>query len=203
MPLKGWLYDIVMAPLERLGFARRRRALLRDLRGRVLEIGVGTGMNLPAYENGANVIGVDRQLSLIRRARRRRAKGQQLVVARAEALPFRDGSFTAAVGTLVFCSLDDPEAGLAELRRVLAPGGVLRVIEHVRWDRHPHAARLQDRLAPVWRVIADGCRLNRRTESLIRDAGFRVERTRHDVDGLLLELHARSGDTGAAQRPEP
>lgn len=199
---KGWLYDIVMAPLERFGFARRRRALLRDLRGRVLEIGVGTGMNLPAYEDGTVVIAVDRQLSLIRHARRRRAAHQQLVVARAEALPFRAGSFGAAVGTLVFCSLDEPEAGLAELRRVLAPGGVLRVIEHVRWDRHPLAARLQDWLTPAWRVIADGCRLNRPTESLIRGAGFRVERRRHDVDGLLLEIHARSDDGGPARPPE-
>ncbi len=106
------------------------------------------------------------------------------------------------MGTLVFCSLDDPEAGLAELRRVLAPGGVLRVIEHVRWDRHPIGARLQDWLTPAWRVIADGCRLNRPTESLIRGAGFRVERSRHDVDGLLLEIHARSGEGRPARPPE-
>lgn len=160
----------------------------------MLEIGVGTGMNLPAYEYGALVIAVDRQLNLCRYARRRRARNQQLVCARAEALPFRDGSFGAAVGTLVFCSVDDPEGGLAELRRVLEPGGALRVIEHVRWDRHPLAARLQDWLTPVWRVIADGCRLNRPTESLIRDAGFRVQRCRQDVDGLLLEIHARVDD---------
>ncbi len=202
MPIKGWLYDAVMAPFERLAFARRRRALLRDLRGRVLEIGVGTGMNLPAYEDGAVVIAVDPQLPLIRHARRRQVKPQQLVCARAEALPFREGSFGAAVGTLVLCSVDDPEGGLAELGRVLEPAGVLRVIEHVRWDRHPLAARLQDWLTPIWRVLADGCRLNRSTEALIRGAGFQIEWRRQDVDGLLLEIHARAQDGVRTPAPQ-
>lgn len=198
MPIKGWLYDFVMAPFERLAFGRRRRALLHDLRCRVLEIGVGTGLNLPRYDGAASVVAVDRQLPLIRHASRRRANRQSLVCARAEALPFRDGSFEAAVGTLVFCSLDDPELGLAELRRVLVPGGVLRVIEHVRWERHPIVARAQDWFTPAWRLIADGCRLNRPTEKLIRNAGFRIDRRRENVDGLLLEIHAR---TRESQRP--
>ncbi len=198
MPIKGWLYDFVMAPFERLAFGRRRLALLHDLRCRVLEIGVGTGLNLPKYENGVVVVAMDRQLSLIRHAHRRQADRQLLVCARAEALPFRDGSFEAAVGTLVFCSLDDPELGLAELRRVLVPGGVLRVIEHVRWERHPIVARAQDWLTPAWRLIADGCHLNRPTEKLIRNAGFRIDRRRENADGLLLEIHAR---TRESQRP--
>lgn len=197
--MKGWLYSAVMAPAERLGFARRRRSLLKGLQGAVLEIGVGTGLNLPEYGGAARVVAVDRQLSLIRHARRRQADEQRLVCARAEALPFRDGSFGAAVGTLVFCSLDDPGLGLSELRRVLVPEGELRVIEHVRWDRHPLVARAQDWLTPAWKLIADGCRLNRPTEKLIRNAGFRVDRRRESVDGLLLEIHARAQEW---QRPE-
>jgi ubiquinone/menaquinone biosynthesis C-methylase UbiE len=189
----GWLYDLFMAPAERLGFAGRRRDLLHGLRGLVLEIGAGTGLNLPHYGPGPTVIAVDPKLSLIRHALRRRRPGQYLVCARAEALPFPDATFQAAAGTLVFCTVGDPERGLGELRRVLEPEAELRLIEHVRWERRPALARLQDWLTPAWKAISDGCHLNRATEKLIEQAGFEIERRREDFSGVFVEIHARPG----------
>lgn len=193
--LSGWLYDLFMAPGERLGFARRRRDLLHSLHGRVLEIGSGTGLNFPQYGSSPTVIAVDPKMSHIRYARRRQRPGQQLVCAQAEALPFRDATFQAAVGTLVFCTVGDPEKGLVELRRVLEPEAELRLIEHVRWERRPALARLQDWLTPAWKVISHGCHLNRATERLIERAGFKIERRREDFDGIFVEVRARLEST--------
>ena len=190
--LSGWLYDLFMAPGERLGFASWRRDLLGGLRGRVLEIGSGTGLNFPQYSSSPTVIAVDPKMSHIRYARRRRRPGQHLLCARAEALPFRDATFQAAVGTLVFCTVGDPEKGLGELRRVLEPEAELRLIEHVRWERRPALARLQDWLTPAWRVISSGCHLNRATERMIERAGFKIERRRENFDGIFVEVRARS-----------
>ena len=193
--LSGCLYDLFMLPGERLGFTRRRRDLVHELRGRVLEVGSGTGLNFPQYGSSATVIAVDPKISHIRYARRRRRLGLHQVCARAEALPFRDATFQAAVGTLVFCTVTDPERGLGELRRVLEPEAELRLIEHVRWERRPALARLQDWLTPAWKVISSGCHLNRATERMIERAGFKIERRREDFDGIFVEVHARLEST--------
>ena len=192
MGWKGRLYDGVMCLPERLGLARRRDRFLRDLGDRVLEVGTGTGLNLPRYSDRALVIATDLQLSMLAAARTRRRTGQYLVCARAEALPFRDADFQAVVGTFVFCTVDDPQRGLAEVRRVLRPAGELRLLEHVRWNRHPWLARLQDLLTPAWRRVADGCHLNRDVDRLVESAGFRVKQRREDADGLLIELSAEA-----------
>lgn len=191
MSAKGILYDLVMAPLERLGLRDRRRRLLAGVSGRVLEVGVGTGLNLPSYPADAWIVASDPQLSLLRRARRRRRPAQQLVCARAEALPFPDGGFDAVVGSFVFCTIADPARGLDEVGRVLAADGELRLFEHVRWSGYPWRVRLQDAFTPAWRLIADGCHLNRDTVALVESAGFRVIRRRDDLDGLIVELSAR------------
>lgn len=189
--LKGMLYDVVMAPLERLGLARRRERLLTRLENPVLEVGVGTGLNLPRYPDGHTVIAVDPQLALLRRARGRRRVGQQLVCARAEALPFRDRCFRTVAGSFVFCTVADPLRGLEEVRRVLVPDGELRLFEHVRWRRYPRVARAQDALTPLWRVVADGCHLNRDIETLVKRAGLEMRERREAMDGLLVEMSAR------------
>jgi ubiquinone/menaquinone biosynthesis C-methylase UbiE len=188
---KGVVYDLVMAPLERLGLARRRGAFLAGLEGPVLELGAGTGLNLPRYSSSAAVIAIDPQLSMLEKAKGRRRAGQCLVCARAEALPFPEAVFPAVAGSFVFCTVQDPLRGLAEARRVLAPEGELRLLEHVRWDRHPRLARLQDFLTPTWRIAADGCHLNRDIGALLERAGFRITRRRDDADGLVVELSAR------------
>jgi ubiquinone/menaquinone biosynthesis C-methylase UbiE len=184
-----WLYDLCCAFAERTGLVRWRAWLCAGAVGRVLDLGCGTGRNLPLLPGDA--VGVDPALEPLRRARRR-APGRRLVQARAEALPFRDGAFDTAVSGLVFCSVDDPAAGLGEVRRILAPGGTLRMLEHVRSER-PWRARLQDRIQPAWTRIAGGCRPNRDTESAVAAAGFTVDPASRRAHGALRRLVAWPG----------
>jgi ubiquinone/menaquinone biosynthesis C-methylase UbiE len=118
------LYDAVLAPFEWLGLRRLRRAVVAAAEGRVLEIGAGTGRNLPLYRRAEILIATDPDAAMLARARRCAAQAccpVLLVVADAQALPFRDAAFDTAVATLVFCSVPDPAAGFAETRRVLKP----------------------------------------------------------------------------------
>jgi len=183
-----WLYDAGMALAERGWLARWRDWLVGGARGRVLEIGCGTGRNLPHYPAGSRVVGVDPHWQNLERARRR-APGIPLVQARAEALPFRDGAFDTVVSSLVLCSVDDLAAALAELRRVLAPGGALRAVEHVRADGG-WRARLQDAVQPAWTVVSGGCRPNRDTEAAVQAAGFGIADEGSRSRGLFRRFSA-------------
>ena len=184
-----WLYDAYMAVVDRFGMGRWREWLARGARGRTLEVGCGTGRNLPRYGRERPVVGVDPLLESLLRARRR-APGVPLVVARAEALPFRSQSFDAVVSSLVFCSVDDPRAGLAEVRRVLAPGGALRMLEHVRAPGL--RGRLQDWAQPAWTTLAGGCRPNRETERTVEEAGFRIDPEGRLSHGTIRRFQARA-----------
>ncbi len=168
-----WLYDALCTVMERTGLGRWRRWLVEGARGRTLDLGTGTGRNLPLYRTDVRVVGVEPAWAPLRRARRR-APAVPLVRARAEALPFRDGVFDTVVGGLVFCSVADPGQGLAEVRRVLRPGGTLRMLEHVR-ALAPWKARLQDAVQPFWTRLTGGCHPNRDTERTVEEAGFRIE----------------------------
>jgi ubiquinone/menaquinone biosynthesis C-methylase UbiE len=163
-------------------------------RGRTLELGCGTGRNLPLLGAAATVVGVDPARESLHRARRR-APGVALVVARAEALPFRAGAFDTVVSSLVFCSVDDPAAALAEVRRVLRPGGRLRMIEHVRATT-PWRARVQDRIQPCWTRLTGGCRPNRDTEHTLGAAGFVIEPETRRANGTLRRFVAWPRATG-------
>jgi ubiquinone/menaquinone biosynthesis C-methylase UbiE len=184
-----WLYDLGMALADARGLGRWRRWLVGGAAGRVLEVGCGTGRNLPLYPPSARPVAVDPEWENLLRARRR-APAVPLVQARAEALPFCGGAFETAVASLVFCSVDDPGAGLAEVRRVLAPGGALRMIEHVR-ARRPWAARLQDLVQPLWTRATGGCRPNRDTERAVEGARFRIEADGRRASGALRRFSAR------------
>jgi ubiquinone/menaquinone biosynthesis C-methylase UbiE len=168
-----WAYDAVMAVAEWTGFSRWRRWLTAGVRGRTLEVGCGTGRNLPLYPAAVRAIGVDPVWQNLERARRR-APHAPLVRASTEALPFKDGAFETVVSSLVFCSVRDPMQGLAEVKRVLAQGGTLRMMEHVR-STVALAARVQDLVQPAWTWIAGGCHPNRETERNVEAAGFRIE----------------------------
>lgn len=173
------IYDPFLALGERRGMAARRRELLGATSGRVLEIGAGTGLNLAHYPPGVTRLVLTEpdpgmRARLERRVARAGRDGVEVSGAGAEALPFPDASFDAVVCTLVLCTVPEPDAALAEVRRVLRPGGRLVFVEHVRSDR-PRLARRQDRWARPWAGFAAGCRCNQPTLELLAAAGLEVE----------------------------
>ena len=175
------VYDRQMAAVELAGLSARREALLSPARGHVLEIGAGTGANLPFYGPAVESLTLtEPELSMLRRLAVRAAElAPQATVVRAaaETLPFADSSFDVAVSTLVLCGVRDQPGALRELRRVLRPGGSLIFIEHVRAN-DPRLARRQDRLNRLNRFVA-GCECNRPTLASIRAEGFDVTEVEH------------------------
>jgi ubiquinone/menaquinone biosynthesis C-methylase UbiE len=170
------LIDAVMRQ-ERLTEYRRR--VLSEAEGRVLEIGVGSGLNFPFYASTTpQAIGLDpspRLLSMADRARSGARCRVELLEGSAEAIPLEDRSVDTVVATWTLCSVPNVARALAEIRRVLSPSGRLLFVEH---GRSPDASvrQWQDRLTPFWRRVAGGCHLNRPVSELIEDAGFRIER---------------------------
>jgi ubiquinone/menaquinone biosynthesis C-methylase UbiE len=164
------LYDRMGAAAEREGLAERRRELLAGARGRLLEVGAGTGLNLEHYPDGIEeLVLVEPEGAMVRKLEQRLAevaRDARILEADAEGLPFPDEHFDTVVCTLVLCSVGYPGRSLEELRRVLRPGGSFLFLEHVRSD-DPRTARLQDRVNPVWRFVSNGCNCNRPTLSSI------------------------------------
>ena len=170
--LSAVLYDPFFWLAERAGLSARRRALVQQAHGRVLEIGAGTGLNLRHYADDAELVLSEPDAAMADRLRRRVAKRRRpatVVLAPAEALPFADGEFDTVVSTLVLCTVPDQAAALREIRRVLRPGGQLLFMEHIR-SESPRWARWQDRLNTPWRAFAEGCNCNRPTLDVL-DAG--------------------------------
>ena len=186
-----WLYDGLTAVLDFFYLGSWRRALVAPAGGRVLEVGCGTGRNLPLYASGTRTVGLEPDLGSLARARRR-SPGTLFVAGRAEALPFRGASFDTAVSSLVFCSVDDPSRGLEEVRRVLRQEGELLMLEHVR-DPRPTVSCLQDTLQPLWTRLTGGCRPNRDTETVVRRAGFRIDAAGRKATRVLRLFRARQG----------
>jgi SAM-dependent methyltransferase len=174
--LSAALYDPFFWLAERAGLAARRGALLAGVRGRVLEIGAGTGLNLAHYPAGADLVVSEPDEAMAERLRTRAAaldRPVELVIAGASALPFPDDSFDTVVSTLVLCTVPDQHAALAEVARVLRPGGRLLFLEHVRSDS-PRLARWQDRLNRPWSAFAEGCNCNRRTLDVLAAGPLRL-----------------------------
>lgn len=171
-------YDRAFAASEGAGLREMRRELLCEARGRVLELGSGTGLNLELYprEGLDSLTLTEPDPHMFKQLRQRAEKdcpGADLVQAGAEELPFPDDSFDSVVVTLVLCTVPDQSSALKEISRVLAPGGQLLFLEHVRAN-HPSLAKWQDRLEKPWRFLGDGCHCNRDTVSAIRAAGFQL-----------------------------
>jgi ubiquinone/menaquinone biosynthesis C-methylase UbiE len=175
--LSAVLYDAVLSPVERRALGRWRRALLDDIAGDVLEIGAGTGANLAHYGSHLRRLLLPEPDPAMRRRLRDRAAARpdvttQVLEGSATDLPVVDASLDAVVATLVLCSVPDPVAALAEIRRVLRPGGRLHVIEHVAAPAATRLRRVQHLIDPLWSRAAGGCSLERPTGDLLRDAGF-------------------------------
>ncbi|MGH7078262.1 MAG: class I SAM-dependent methyltransferase, partial [Acetobacteraceae bacterium] len=160
---------LILPPLLHLAMRQKslmpfRRRVIGAAEGRVLEIGIGSGLNLPLYGPGVrSVIGVEPSRELLRMARPRAATAAvpiELLEASAEVLPLEQGTIDTVVTTWTLCTIPDAQAALAEVRRVLKPGGKLLFVEHGRAPE-PGVARWQDRLDPLWRRLAGGCHLNR------------------------------------------
>ena len=185
MSLRGWFfaltYDGQMKKVEKAGLSALRSQALAGASGRVLEIGAGTGANLPHYGREVESLTItEPEPPLVRRLEQRvREHGSAAKVLRAPAedLPFEDGSFDTAVSTLVLCGVSDQPRALRELRRVLKPGGRLIFIEHVR-SSEPRVARLQDRMNGLNRLVA-GCECNRPTLESMQAEGFEVTNVEH------------------------
>lgn len=170
------LYD----PMNRAGEAgwvgRRREELLCDIHGTVLEIGAGTGANIPHYELADRVVLAEPSAAMRSRIEAKLPLARvpvEVSSAPAAPLPFDDASFDAVVATLVLCTVPDVPAALAEALRVLRPGGELRFLEHGA-EHHGRRAVWQRRVEPVWRRIGQGCRLTREPRVAVEAAGFTI-----------------------------
>ena len=165
---------------------RQRAKIVPRAQGRVLEIGIGTGRNLPFYDKSRlrQLYGLDPAAQMHPKARQRMLDAGlevELLELPAEKIPMADASFDTVITTFTLCTIPDAVAALREMRRVLKPGGVLLFCEH---GTAPDASvrRWQDRLTPLWKPLAGGCHLNRDIPALLREGGFRIV----DMEQLYL-----------------
>ena len=188
-----FVFSPVLAMADR-ALSGVRAGLLEQARGRVLEIGIGSGLSLDYYGDGVQeLVGLEPSAELLQQCRHRLASRSgavptELVEGGAEHMPWPDNSFDTVVAFLVFCTIPDPEAAAREMYRVLKPGGRLIFFEHVQAPEQ-RLARWQNRLNPCWQPIACGCNLNRDTRSVFERAGFDMSETRvHHHPDIPLPL---------------
>ena len=172
-------YDLMEIFSER-AFKSWRKKLLFHARGKILEVGVGTGKNFPYYPEGADVTGIDiadRMLPIAREKTHQLGLSFDLLQGDVQALPFSENTFDTTVSTFVFCSVPDPVLGLQELRRVVKPEGKILLLDHVRIDK-PVIGHIMDLLNPLF-VHLLGPNINRRTVENIGNAGLYIESIEH------------------------
>lgn len=174
--------------MEAASLAGWRRELLADICGDVIEVGCGTGVNLQYYSDKVNSLTLtepdSHMFSILKEQVRERSDDRlKLAQASADDLPFNDGYFDAAIITLVLCSVKDQQQSLAEIKRVLKPGGRIYFIEHVLAKHEPRLIKWQQLLQPVWICACGHCHLTRNTETSITETGFKFERLDHLMSG--------------------
>ncbi|GAA1794580.1 class I SAM-dependent methyltransferase [Luedemannella flava] len=185
-------YDNQMPLLERIWFAGGREWLGRRAHGRVLEIAVGTGRNLPFYASDVALVGVDLSPAMLAIARERAAglgRAADLRESDAERLGFADASFDTVVCALSLCSIPDPAAAIAEMKRVLVPGGTLLLVDHVASSWPP--VRAAQWLLEQVTVRAAGEHFTRRQLPLVTAAGFQIEEAERRKAGTVERIRAR------------
>ena len=186
----GW-YDCVEGVPDRLGVSRLRRALLRPVRGTVLEVAVGTGKNLPHYPPGSRIIAIDLSREMLKVARRRASTlpiDVRFLLGDAEGLPLRDNSFDTVVSSLSTCTFPNPVLALKEMARVCRPTGKVLLLEHGRSDR-AWLARFQDRTADR-HAKQFGCHWNRSSLDLVSRAGLTINHMRRGFFGIFYSIEA-------------
>lgn len=203
--LMASVYDRMLRGSEAACLARWRAELLSDLDGDVLEVGAGTGANLPHYSpRVAHLVLAEPDPHMRRRLRDavRRAELAHAEVSDASlgALPMASASFDAVVSTLVLCSVPDQQTALADVYRVLRPGGRFVFLEHVAAETNPGRLRWQRRVEPLWRRLAGNCHLTRRTEEAVLAAGFTIERIQRESIRKAMPL-VRPSIRGVARKP--
>lgn len=179
--------------LEKIAFRELRRRLLREVSGKILEIGIGTGANTPFYPETELIAGIDSRPEMIAGISSR--KSSNLLVAAcadASSLPFPTSGFDYVVSSLVFCSVVDVDTTLNEIRRVLKPGGKLLMMEHVR-GKTTLTRLFTDWLHPIWFALQKECHLNRETEISLRKAGFTIDQSSIHGYGIIQVIKAFPG----------
>jgi ubiquinone/menaquinone biosynthesis C-methylase UbiE len=202
-PIGAWVYDRTLASAEQACLADWRRELLGPAQGDVLEIGAGTGVNVAHYPAAVRrLVLAEPDAGMRARLKRRVAERPDVTVvdATAEALPLPDRAFDFVVSTLVLCSVDSPARSLAEVWRVLRPGGRLLFLEHVAAEEAPGRQRWQRWLEPAWRCMAGNCHLTRRTAETIAEMGFQLRTVRRESIRKVAGV-VRPSVRGEALRP--
>lgn len=173
------LPHLIHLAMRQHNLADYRSRVIPAAEGEVLEIGIGSGLNLPYYSAAVQrVIGLDASPNLLgmsRRAAARTSAPVELIESSAESMPLYNRSIDTVVTTWTLCSIPDVQRALGEMRRVLRPGGRLLFVEHGRAPE-PNVRWWQDKLTPVWKRLGGGCHLNRAISDVIESAGFRIER---------------------------
>lgn len=183
------IYDLFMVPQDRFGLRHQRAKLCGEASGRVLEIAIGTGLNLPHYNQAASVVGVDNNLGMLRRAIRRTWESPvpvELVAADARRLPFPDSSFDSVVIGFSLCTIPDPAVAIEEFARVTSPDGTFHFLEHVR-SGTTRMARLQDRYTGAWERISGGCRANQDTGAILEQSSWTISSVWTSDSGGLIQ----------------
>lgn len=188
MGISESLYDILLSPLESLRLSKKRHKLIAPLKGNILEVGVGTGVNFKHYHyhrlKKLDLI----DISLTDKVNSYKfPKGLDVTLSElsVEDLPFNDNTYDYVVFTLVFCSVPHPEQGLKEIRRVLKPNGKIIFMEHV-LPHHSGLRKLFHKLTPTWKKLAHGCHLNRETLKTISEHGFVINESERYFKGTFV-----------------
>jgi SAM-dependent methyltransferase len=205
-PIFARLWPRLVARAEALGQRDHRQELLAGLRGRVLEVGAGTGINFKYYPASVTEVIATEPESYLRQHATEAAQSAPIPVrvtaARAERLPFKDQSFDAGIVSLVLCSVQDSRQALGELFRVIRPGGELRFYEHVRATGRVLAGVQRAADAIFWPSVSGGCHCGRDTLAGIEQAGFVIERVRRfRFCVCVLLFHVAPHVLGRARRP--
>jgi ubiquinone/menaquinone biosynthesis C-methylase UbiE len=201
----AWRYDFLESPMEMMAFSKLRKEMLADVSGKVLDVGTGTGKNLPYYPAGVELVGIDISPKMLAKAKTRAEKlglDVDLQVMDVENLQFPDSTFDFIIVTFVFCSVSDPIKGLRELARVVRDDGTILLLEHVRSENRV-LGKIMDWLNPEARALF-GPNINRRTVENIKRAGLEVVSVESKGPKILKKIVARRPIiVGSSNTPAP